>query len=303
MGVDSKATGCASNRGAVCGSGSSLNIDAPEINMVAEGPESSCWSGDPVVPPLNPGSPYVPDPLADLPEPDYLAMPDYGCIKANGCYDTQACFGGLSEGILCTDDAECLDDEGTCLQTGSACGGGPNIGTPCIVNSDCEVPVSCDPDLLCTAGPNAEGTCASDADCGNWTCDPVYNCLDGPFVGALCSDPAGNECTDVGNCNSARTACSDARTSAGLMCTSNAECPGGQCRVAPRRCNEGDNPNGICTTVADCPGGGECLETVWARPGYYSGGFKLNSSNFRVILASGFYSLDHDTGPDSGLCI
>ncbi len=302
--VDSDATGCSPNRGALCANGNAVDITAPGINLVAEGPESYCLSGLEAtdVPPINPGMPYIPDPLAGLPEPDPALMPDRGCISSNGCYDTQACSGGLSEGILCAADADCLDEVGTCAVTGSACGGGPSSGTACTASSECEVAVSCDAILFtCTAGPNAGAACASDAECGNWTCDDVMNCTDGPFIGAPCSNS--NQCTDAGSCQSARTACNGG-TDDGIMCTSQADCPAGQCMAAPLICNLGDNHNAICSNDADCPGGGSCLTTVHARPGYYPGGFRVTNSNFRLILESGVYSLDNaDGGPDAGLFV
>ncbi len=299
--VDSNATGCSPNRAAVCGSGSSLNIDAPEINIVAEGPESSCWSGDPIVPPLNPGSPYVPDPLAYLPEPDYTLMPNYGCISSTGCYSALICSGGLDQGDLCVINADCRDDPGICEFTSATCSGGPKT-CPGLLDSECEVPVSCDPVLFtCTAGPDAGAACVIDADCGNWTCDILMNCASGPYDGAPCFGP--NECTDAGTCVDGHAACyGGADADEGISCTTDADCPGGECRAARDVCNLGDNHNDDCSTNADCPGG-ECLPTVRARPGYYPGGFRLTSAGFRLILESGVYSLDHDTGSDSGLFI
>ncbi|MCH8965426.1 MAG: hypothetical protein IIB58_10730, partial [Planctomycetes bacterium] len=300
--VDSNATGCSPNRGAVCGSGSSLNIDAPEINIVAEGPESSCWSGSPVVPPLNPGSPFVPDPLAELPEPDYNSMPIYGCISSNGCYPAQICSGGLDEGSLCVNDGDCTDDVGICMVTSATCSGGPNT-CPGELDSECEVQVICDPVLFtCTDGPDAGTACAVDGDCGNWVCDILSNCISGPLVGAPCFGPT--ECTDAGTCTDGHAACYGEEDDAGFACTSDEDCLGeGVCLAAPDICNLGDNHNQTCNTNADCPAG-ECLETVWARPGYYPGGFRLTSANFRLILASGVYSLDNaDGGHDSGLYI
>ncbi len=304
--VNSDATGCSPRRAALCANGTP-DIVAPGINLVAEGPESYCLAGLGAedVPPINPGQPFIPDPLAGLPEPVYTLMPDRGCIRSSGgsCFDTKACSGGLDEGNLCANGGDCSDDVGTCAQTGQVCGGGPNSGAGCTIPSDCEVTVSCDPVLFtCTAGPDSGSICTFDTDCGNWPCDNVYSCTSGPFVGAACADPLGNECTDVGTCNDARTACAGG-TDDGLKCTSQADCPGGACMTAPDRCKDGDNHNGICSTNADCPGGGECLTTVWVRPGYYPGGFRVTNSNFRLILSSGVYSLDHDSGPDSGLYV
>jgi hypothetical protein len=286
----------------VCGSGSSLNIDAPEINIVAEGHESSCWSGNPVLPPLNPGSPFVPDPLAELPEPDYTLMPNYGCISSNGCFSAQICSGGLDEGTLCVNDGDCTDDVGICSFTSATCSGGPNT-CPGLLDSECEVPVSCDPVLFtCTAGPDIGAACVVDGDCGNWTCDILMNCAGGPDPGAPCFGP--NECTDAGTCIEGHATCSGGDNN-GIACTSNEDCPpDGVCIAARDICNLGDNHDDICITDADCPGGGECLPTVRIRPGYYPGGFHLVSSNFRVILESGVYSLDNtDGGPDAGLFI
>ena len=182
--VDSNATGCSPPAAAVCGSGGALNIDAPEINMVAEGPESSCWAGNPVLPPLNPGSPFVPDPLAGLPEPTINEAADLGCIGGAGC-DTMACQGGLSDGIHCLVDADCPPDPGTCGPT-LECNGGPNVGVACATDAECAELTSCDPmTLTCTAGPNAGKVCASDAECPNWSCNvDVMTCIDGPLLGA-----------------------------------------------------------------------------------------------------------------------
>jgi len=151
----------------------------------------------------------------------------------------------------------------------------------------------------CTDGPDVGAACAVDADCGNWTCDIVMNCTSGPYVGAPCFGP--NECTDAGTCIDGHAACYGG-ADAGILCTSDEDCPDGVCLAAPDICNLGDNHDQICSTNADCPGG-DCLETVRARPGYYPGGFRLTSANFRLILESGIYSLDHDTGSDSGLFI
>jgi len=73
--------------------------------------------------------------------------------------------------------------------------------------------------------------------------------------------------------------------------------------VAPDICNLGVNHNAICSSDADCPGG-DCVETVRARPGYYPGGFIVSSSTFRLILEPGVYSLDNnDGGPRAGLFV
>jgi len=252
------------------------------------------------VPPLNPGSPFVPDPLAYLPEPDYTLMPNYGCISSNGCYSAEICSGGLDEGTLCVIDDDCTDDVGICSVTSATCSGGPNT-CPGLLDSECEVPVSCDPVLFtCTAGPDAGAACVIDADCGNWTCDILMNCSSGPDPGAPCF--SANDCTDAGTCIDGHAACNGGADE-GLACTSDGDCPDSVCLVAPDRCNLGDNHNIVCNTNAECPGG-ECLPTVWARPGYYPGGFRLTSANFRLILASGVYSLDNvDGGQDSGLYI
>lgn len=75
--VDSNATGCSPRRAAMCANGSTVDITAPGINLVAEGPEAYCLDGleETDVPPINRGMPYIPDPLAALPEPDYNLMP------------------------------------------------------------------------------------------------------------------------------------------------------------------------------------------------------------------------------------
>ncbi len=185
--VNSDASGCGTRKAAVCGSGGALKIYAPEINIHAEGSEPACFAGNPiVVPPLNPGSPRVPDPLADLPEPSIEDAEDLGCIGESGCSNTKTCAGGSDNGYHCNGSDDCA-------------GGG------------------------------------------------------------LCGD-------------------------------------------TPALCVGGDNAGQICNGDGDCPTG-SCLTTIWAHPGYYSGGFRMTSGNLRLVLDSGVYSLDNDGGPEAGLVI
>ncbi len=300
--VNSDATGCSPKRAAVCGSGGSLEVNAPEINIHAEGTETNCWSGDPVVPPINPGTPRVPDPLAGLPEPTINESADLGCIGGSGC-DTKTCNGGLNNGLWCDGPADCPDDAGTCEVTSFTCDGGPAGDMVCQADADCEVPTTCDPVVFtCTAGPNAGAACASAGDCPNWTCsNSVMTCIDGPYTGDGCTQNGG-ECTNAGACTGAYTACVGGLDD-GYHCNSHDDCSGGLCGVAPTLCHLGSNEDAICTGGGDCPDG-SCVITIRVRPGYYSGGFRMNTGNLKLILDSGVYSLDNaDGGPEAGLVI
>ncbi len=95
MQVNSDALGCP--KAAVCGSGNSLTIVAPELNIVAAGDEADCWNGyTPEAPPyINPGSPYVPDPLAGLPDPTWDPASDLGAITSSGTYGPGYYSGGI----------------------------------------------------------------------------------------------------------------------------------------------------------------------------------------------------------------
>ncbi len=183
--VNSNASGCSPPRAAVCGSGGALKVYAPEINIHAKGSEVACFKGNPILPPLNPGSPQVPDPLLDLPEPSIEDMEDLGCIGESGC--TKTCAGGIDNGYHCTGNDNC--------------GGGAS------------------------------------------------------------------------------------------------------CENTPALCVGGDNAGQVCSDSGDCPSG-SCLTTILARPGYYSGGIRMTSSNLNLVLDSGVYSLDNaDRGPPAGLVI
>lgn len=134
--VNSNASGCSPNRAAVCGGGNSLEINAPEINIHASGPETACFNGNPTVPPLNPGSPRVPDPLAGLPEPTIENMEDLGCIGNSGCNNTNTCTGGGEAGYHCSSNDDCSGG-GTCGATPTLCVGGDNAGGVCGGSDDC----------------------------------------------------------------------------------------------------------------------------------------------------------------------
>ena len=79
---------------AMCGSGSSLHVQAPETNIVGD----ACWDGNPVLDTyINPNSPAIPDPLAGLPPPPY-GLPDLGTIDNNtgsGTYPPGYYSGGI----------------------------------------------------------------------------------------------------------------------------------------------------------------------------------------------------------------
>lgn len=132
--VNSDATGCTPRKAAVCGSGGALEVYAPEINIHARGSEASCWKGHPTVPPLNPGSPRVPDPLADLPEPSIEDADDLGCIGESDCRKT--CVGGLDNGYHCTGSDNCRGGA-LCQDTPALCVGGDNAGQVCGSSDDC----------------------------------------------------------------------------------------------------------------------------------------------------------------------
>jgi len=155
--VNSDASGCMPNRGALCADGNAVDITAPGINLVAKGPESYCLSGldESDVPPINPGMPYIPDPLAGLPEPDYLLMPDRDCIGGFGC-SNKACVGGLDDGFHCNSNDDC---------PGGACGVAPK---------------------LCHQGDNADQVCTSvPFDCPNGTCVTTIRVRPGYYSGGI----------------------------------------------------------------------------------------------------------------------
>ncbi len=76
---------------AACGSGSSLTLDAPQMNIVG----SDCWNGNPDLPDeIYTGQPYLPDPLEGVPAPP-LVMPDLGSIETSGTYGPGYYSGGI----------------------------------------------------------------------------------------------------------------------------------------------------------------------------------------------------------------
>jgi Flp pilus assembly protein TadG len=80
------------NSCAVCGSGTDLTITADELDIVGENP-GDCLSGHATVCDINPGSPYIPDPLAGLPDPTWGA--DKGSITETGTYTPGYYSGGM----------------------------------------------------------------------------------------------------------------------------------------------------------------------------------------------------------------
>ncbi len=63
----------------ICASGSSLTVQADEINIVDDNPP--CPNGNPTIDAdINPDSPVIPDPLANVPPPP-LVLPDLGGIR------------------------------------------------------------------------------------------------------------------------------------------------------------------------------------------------------------------------------
>jgi len=78
---------------ALCGDGSSLQIHAPESNIVGSS-DGYCFSGDPALDTyLNPDSPPAPDPLRDLAPPPI--GPDRGEIRKSGIYPPGYYSGGV----------------------------------------------------------------------------------------------------------------------------------------------------------------------------------------------------------------
>ncbi len=180
--VDSNATGC-NNNAAVCGSGSSLYIDAPEINIVAKGPEYACFNDGADVPPLNPGSPYVPDPLAGLPEPDIDYSADRGCIGTSGCI--KLCNAdSTNEGSSCVVNTDCPG--GLCQGGLVACEGGSNDGYSCMDVNDCPGGGMCKVvPLKCYEGANADMLCAGDEDCPGGSCLKTVRAHNGYYSGGF----------------------------------------------------------------------------------------------------------------------
>ncbi|MCZ6653167.1 MAG: pilus assembly protein TadG-related protein, partial [Planctomycetota bacterium] len=183
--VDSNATGCNHNA-AVCGHGSALDIDAQEINVVAYGPEYACFNDNAIVPPLNPGTLYVPDPLKDLPEPTINYAADRGCIGTSGC--VKLCDAGPSVGSSCVFDTDCPD--GLCKGGLVACEGGfdekPPPGYSCMDNEDCPVGELCKlVPLRCYEGANAGALCIGTADCPGGLCLKTVRARSGYYSGGF----------------------------------------------------------------------------------------------------------------------
>ena len=179
--VNSDATGC-NNSAAVCGDGSSLTIDAPEINIVAEGPESSCFNANAVVPPLNPGSPSIPDPLAGLPEPTIDYSADRGCIGNSAC--VFLCDDGPLEGSSCVTNSDCPQG-GKCLGALVACEGGSNDSYACMSDADCPGGLCKHVPQLCFEGANADMACMDNADCPGGLCLTTVRAHSGYYSGGF----------------------------------------------------------------------------------------------------------------------
>jgi len=127
--------------------------------------------------------------------------------------------------------------------------------------------------------------------------------VDDPLINL--PDPAWNPALDLG-CVPCGQACSGG-VSAGQACESDADCaPDGLCDgPVITACAGGDNDDLMCSTDADCPGG-NCIQsnTVTLNEGYYSGGFRVTSSNTTLTLNPGVYVVDNvDGGPPSGLVV
>ena len=83
---------------AMCGGGS-LIIEAPETNLVGD----ACWNGNPTLNTyINPDSPTMPDPLADLPAPPWNPLDDLGTIQTGAIQPDPYPPGYYSGGIRIT---------------------------------------------------------------------------------------------------------------------------------------------------------------------------------------------------------
>ncbi len=195
---------------AVCGSGSSLTIQADEMNVVGH----TCFNGNPTLNvDIQEEQPYVDDPLASLLPPTWDPSLDLGCVPCG-----RACNSGPLENRGCLADADCPPNEGDCTpvdcpplavcNTATTCVGGDTPGVPCTGNAECPNGVCSTP--LCAGGPNAGLACLADTDCppNDGDCTPV-----------VC--PALATCTKTGI-----TAC-EGGSNDDLMCQTDADCPGG----------------------------------------------------------------------------
>jgi len=136
---------------------------------------------------------------------------------SRGCQSDADCRHGTCarDGItLCTGDADCPQDPGTCASSGGSCWS----------NSDCPAqPARC----TATGVPcDPEHACAS-----------VGHCTYGANV--ICANPDGN-CPNVGTCSTQTT----------TLCQRDSECPRS---ASGGTCSRGGTPHGGCSVDSDCP--------------------------------------------------
>jgi len=80
---------------AVCGSGNTLTVTAPEMNIVGYSIDE-CWPGGPTLDTyINQDSPSMPDPLAGLPTPSWGAPNNPGEIRGSGIFTPGYYPGGI----------------------------------------------------------------------------------------------------------------------------------------------------------------------------------------------------------------
>ncbi len=109
----------------VCASGSAVFMDADEINIVDDSPP--CPNGNPIIDAdINPNSPEIPDPLADLPPPA-KELPDLGGIRNDSDFSEPFPPGYYSQGIrLTSSNTNCVLQSGVYFL--DKVGGGPAAG-------------------------------------------------------------------------------------------------------------------------------------------------------------------------------
>jgi len=174
--------------------------------------------------------------------------------RATTCLPT---FPGCSTAVVCTSDAACGGQGGTCrpAATTGTCSGGSLTGSSCAAVTDCQD--------LCVTGSctYSQTTCTADTDCLYYsvatplcvkpsrTCNctnPAYN----PSA-AICTDP---DCTDL-----CTLRCDSERCVPDLSCKADIDCGAGSPICSDGQCVQ-------CKVDTDCGDGKSCDKGVCHAP-------------------------------------